>query len=102
MRRELGLGLFQGGFLAEGWIAKYRAWMLGASASDPSSSPKGRARIEGWLQAARRVLGEPGFTAAWRAGQALLWMRQYVTRPPHNPLESPRRQKPTSLRVSAK
>jgi predicted ATPase/DNA-binding CsgD family transcriptional regulator/transcriptional regulator with XRE-family HTH domain len=45
--------------------------MLGASISDPGSSPKERARMEGWLQVARRALGEPGFTAAWRAGQDL-------------------------------
>jgi non-specific serine/threonine protein kinase len=45
--------------------------MLGASASDPESSPRDRARIETWLQVARSELGEPGFQAAWRAGQAL-------------------------------
>ena len=45
--------------------------MLGASASDPGSSPKDRARMEAWLQAARLELGEPAFTAAWRAGQVL-------------------------------
>jgi non-specific serine/threonine protein kinase len=45
--------------------------MLGASASDPELSPKDRSRIEGWLQDTRRELGEAGFQAAWRAGQAL-------------------------------
>ena len=46
--------------------------MLGASVSDPASSPKERARMEEWLQGARLELGEPGFTAAWHAGQVLL------------------------------
>jgi non-specific serine/threonine protein kinase len=45
--------------------------MLGASASDPESSPRDRGRIETWQQVARSELGEPGFQAAWRAGQAL-------------------------------
>jgi predicted ATPase/DNA-binding CsgD family transcriptional regulator len=44
---------------------------VGASTSDPELSPKDRARIEERLQVARRELGEPGFSAAWRAGQAL-------------------------------
>jgi non-specific serine/threonine protein kinase len=34
-------------------------------------SPKDRARIEERLHVARRELGEPGFSAAWRAAQAL-------------------------------
>jgi non-specific serine/threonine protein kinase len=45
--------------------------ILGASPSDPESTPKERARIEGWLQDALSELGEPGFSAAWRAGQVL-------------------------------
>jgi non-specific serine/threonine protein kinase len=45
--------------------------MLGAPASDPDSAPQDRARIEERLKAARRELGEPGFTAAWRAGQTI-------------------------------
>jgi non-specific serine/threonine protein kinase len=45
--------------------------MLGASASDPDLSPKERARIERWLEVARRELGEPGFLAAWRSGELL-------------------------------
>jgi predicted ATPase/DNA-binding CsgD family transcriptional regulator/DNA-binding XRE family transcriptional regulator len=44
---------------------------LGASVSDPSLSPKERARLEGCLQVARRELGEPGYSAAWRAGKLL-------------------------------
>jgi non-specific serine/threonine protein kinase len=43
---------------------------VGASTSDPELSPKDRARIEERLKFARRELGEPGFAAAWRAGQA--------------------------------
>jgi predicted ATPase/DNA-binding CsgD family transcriptional regulator/transcriptional regulator with XRE-family HTH domain len=44
---------------------------LGASASDPELSPEDHVRIEERLQVARRELGEPGFSAAWRAGQDL-------------------------------
>jgi predicted ATPase/DNA-binding CsgD family transcriptional regulator len=44
---------------------------VGASTSDPELSPKDRARIDERLQVARRELGEPGFSAAWRAGQEL-------------------------------
>jgi non-specific serine/threonine protein kinase len=44
---------------------------LGASATDPSLSPRDRARIEGWLQVARSELGEPAFTAACRTGDVL-------------------------------
>jgi predicted ATPase/DNA-binding CsgD family transcriptional regulator len=59
--------------------------MLGASASDPGASPKDRARIAGWLQVARRELGEPGFTAAWRAGQVIpveVAIREAASLPP--------------------
>jgi non-specific serine/threonine protein kinase len=45
--------------------------MLGASATDPDLSPRDHARIDGWLQVARRGLGEPGFLAAWRSGELL-------------------------------
>jgi non-specific serine/threonine protein kinase len=44
---------------------------LGASARDPDLTPKDRARIDGWLEVAKHELGEPGFAAAWRAGQLL-------------------------------
>jgi non-specific serine/threonine protein kinase len=44
---------------------------VGASTGDPELSPQDRARMEERLQIARRELGEPGFSAAWRAGQAL-------------------------------
>jgi non-specific serine/threonine protein kinase len=44
---------------------------LGASPSDPQLTPKDRARMEERLQLARRELGDGGFAAAWRAGQAI-------------------------------